>query len=250
MIDDIEAQELGVSDEERLKRKRTLDRKSGADLKKRWEQGDRANIAEREASFAPPRIIENRCHVCTSDFRDFIEEALVRGHSYERISKQIPADENGKKIDRRSIANHLKNHMDLQRMAIVEELQSEARAASQNIEEGSQGAKTDRGFLKTAIAKGFDDIIKGVSTVEPKDMIQMIKLLNELNSNASNTRAEETEISLRIFVRAIQEECDQETIAAIVAKAETLRKMDDVEFEVRGVMISEPKMIEAEVVDA
>jgi len=250
MDDVVEQPEFGVSDEERLKRKRILDRNSGAELKRRWEQGDRAEIDKREVSIAPPRIIEKRCHVCVSPYRDFIEEALVRGHSYERIARQVPVDENNKKIDRRSIANHLKNHMDLQRMAIVEELQIEARAASQNIEEGSQGAKTDRGFLKTAIAKGFDDIIKGVSTVEPKDMIQMIKLLNELNSSASNTRAEETEVQLRIFVRAVQEVCDKETLEAIVDKAHALREMDDIEVEVRGIMIpSEPKMIEAEVVD-
>jgi|ERR1019366_3326506 hypothetical protein len=248
-MEGVEQADLGVSDEERQKRKRILDRKSGADLKKRWEQGDRADLEKREASLAPPIIVEPRCHCCSSEYRSFIEESLVKGHSYESIAKRVPPDEDGKQIDRRSIANHYKEHMDLQRTAIREELEDEARALGQNIEEGSKGAKTDRGILKTAIAKGFDDILKGVSTVEPKDMIQMIKLLNELNSNASTTRAEETEVSLRIFVRAIQEVCDQETIAAIVAKAETLRELDNVDFAVRGVMIPEPKMIEAEVVD-
>ena len=140
--------------------------------------------------------------------------------------------------------------MDLHKMAIREELEAEANALSQNVEEGRQGAKTDRGILKILVAKGFDDVLKGVSTVEPKDLIQIIKLLNELNSNASNTRAEETEVQLRIFVRAVQEVCDKETLEAIVDKAHELRKMDDIDVEVRGVMTpSEPKMIEAEVVD-
>jgi hypothetical protein len=247
---DDEAADLGVSDEERQKRKRILDRRSGADLKKRWEQGDRADLEKREESIAPPRVFEPRCHVCSSDYRDFVEESLVKGHSYERIAKRIPADKDEKKIDRRSISNHFREHMDLQRTAIREELEEEAKALQQNVESGALGAKTDRGILKVLVAKGFDDVIKGVSTVEPKDLIQIIKLLNELNNNASTSRAEETEISLRIFVRAIQDVCDQETIAAIVAKAEKLRQMDDVEFEVRGVMIPEPKMIEAEVVES
>jgi hypothetical protein len=249
-MDDIEAQELGISDEERLKRKRILDRRSGADLKKRWEQGDRADLESKERDAAPPIIIEPRCHVCSSDFRNFVEESLVKGHSYERIAKNIPLDANGKKIDRRSISNHFKEHMDLQRTAIREDLEEEARALQQNVENGALGAKTDRGILKVLVAKGFDDVIRGVSTVEPKDLIQIIKLLNELNNNASTTRAEETEVSLRIFVRAIQNVCDQQMIAAIVAEAEKLRQMDDVEFEVRGVMIPEPKLIEAEVIDA
>ena len=131
-------------------------------------------------------------------------------HPYERIAKKLPPDENGHKIDRRSIAHHAKEHMDLQRTAIREELEEEARAAGQNIETGAQGAKTDRGILKVLVAKGFDDVIRGISTVEPKDLIQMIKLLNELNSNASTARAEENEIALRTFVRAIENICEPE----------------------------------------
>lgn len=240
-MDDIEAQELGISDEERKKRKRVLDRRSGADLKKRWEQGDRAEIESRERSSAPPVIIESRCHVCQSPFRDFIEECLIKGHSYERIAKQIPPDDNGKKVDRRSIANHFKEHMDLQRTAIREELEEEARALQQNVEQGALGAKTDRGILKVLVAKGFDDVLKGVSTVEPKDLIQIIKLLNELNSDASNTRAEENEIALRTFVRAIESVCPPEMIKLIVTEAERIRNMDDVEFAMEGVIIRDER---------
>jgi hypothetical protein len=240
-MDEIEAQELGVSDAERMKRKRIMDKRSGTDLKKRWEEGDRAEIAERERQAAPPVIFEPRCHVCQSPYREFIEEHLVKGHSYERIAKQIPADENGKKIDRRSISGHFKEHMDLQRMAIREELEEEARNLQQNVEEGSLGAKTDRGILKVLVAKGFDDVLKGVSTVEPKDLIQIIKLLNELNSDASNTRAEENEIALRTFVRAIENVCSVEMIKQIVAEAERIRNMDDVEFAMEGIIIRDDR---------
>lgn len=240
-IDDIEAQELGISDEDRKKRKHVLGRRSGADLKKRWEQGDRAEIEVRERAAAPPVIIEARCHVCQSQYRDFIEESLVKGHSYERIAKQIPPDESGKKVDRRSISNHFKEHMDLQRTAIREELEEEARALQQNVEQGSLGAKTDRGILKVLVAKGFDDVLKGVSTVEPKDLIQIIKLLNELNSDAASTRAEENEIYLRTFVRAVENVCPPEMIKELVAEAERIRNMDDVEFAMEGVIIRDER---------
>lgn len=241
-LDVIEQQELGVSDEERLKRKRILDRRSGSELKRRWEQGDRAEIEKRDVSLAPPRITESRCHACQSPYRDFIEESLVKGHSYERIAKRIPPDEDGKKVDRRSISHHYKEHMDLQRTAIREELEEEAKALQQNVEIGALGAKTDRGILKVLVAKGFDDVLKGVSTVEPKDLIQIIKLLNELNNNASTSRAEENELALRTFVRAIESVCSQEQIKLIVAEAERIRDLDDVTFEMEGVIIrQEPK---------
>jgi len=240
-MDDVEAQELGISDEERKKRKRILDRRSGADLKKRWEQGDRQELEEKQQEAAPPIISEPRCHVCQSEYRDFIEESLVKGHSYSHIARLIPANEDGKEVDRRSIAEHLKKHMDLQRTAIREELEEEARALQQNVEEGAQGAKTDRGILKVLVAKGFDDVLNGVSTVEPKDLIQIIKLLNELNSDASNTRAEENEIALRTFVRAIESVCSPDMIRTIVAEAERIRDLDDVEFAMEGVIIRDDR---------
>ena len=81
----------GVSDAERKKRKRVLDHRSGADLKKRWEQGDREELEVRAQENAPPRITVPQCHVCVTSFRDFIEEALVRGHSYERIAQEASA---------------------------------------------------------------------------------------------------------------------------------------------------------------
>lgn len=231
----------GISDEERKKRKRVLDRRSGADLKKRWEQGDREELEAIAAKDAPPRLTVPQCHVCKSPYRDFIEEALVRMHPYERIAEKLPPDDNGHKIDRRSIAHHAKEHMDLQRTAIREELEEEARAAGQNIEAGVQGAKTDRGILKVLVAKGFDDVIRGIATVEPKDLIQMIKLLNELNTNASTARAEENEIALRTFVRAIENICEPEQIKRIVAEAERIRDMDDVTFEMEGIIVRDDR---------
>lgn len=232
-----------VSDKERLKRKRVMDRRSGADLKKRWEQNDREELEAIEQEGAPPRVEVPQCHVCMSPYRDFIEEALVRAHSYERIAKKLPPDKDGHKIDRRSIAHHFKEHMDLQRTAIREDLEEEARAASQNVETGALGAKTDRGILKVLVAKGFDDVIRGVSTVEPKDLISMIKLLNELNSNASTARAEENEIALRTFVRAIESVCPPEMIKLIVAEAERIRSMDDVEFAMEGIIVRDDRAI-------
>ncbi len=230
-----------ISDAERRKRKRVLDRRSGADLEKRWKQNDREELEALANQGAPPRITVPQCHVCMSPYRDFIEEGLVRSHSYEAIAKKLPPDENGHKIERRSIANHFKEHMDLQRTAIREELEAEAKAAGQNVEVGIEGAKTDRGILKVLVAKGFDDVIRGISAVEPKDLIQMIKLLNELNSNASTARAEENEIALRTFVRAIENICEPEQIKAIVTEAERIRDLDDVTFAMQGIIVRDDR---------
>lgn len=251
-MDNVEAEEMGVSDEERAKRKAILDRRSGADLKKKWEQSDRAALVQREQDLAPEPIREPRCHVCMSRWRETIEIALVKGHSYEAIANRIPPDEDGKLIDRRSISNHFHSHMDLERMVIRGELEQEAKALQQNVEEGVQGAITDRGMLKVLARKAFDDVIKGVTTVEPKDLISIIKLLHDLNENTANVKAEENEIALRTFVRAVQTVCDQPQLERIVVEAERIRKLDDVQYAMEGIMDKpkpKPRLIEATAID-
>jgi len=235
---------VGPSDEERKKRKRIMDKRSGADLKKKWESEDRAAIEQRRQDLSPPQIVVPQCHVCNSEFREFIEEAITEGAPYVRIEERTG-------IDRRGIANHAKNHMDMARQAIADELVTEAQALAQDIDK--KGTITDRGILRVMASKGFQDIINGVSTVEPKDLIAIIKLLNELNSNVANTRAEENEVALRTFVRAIENVCDQDTIKEIVAEAERIKDLDDISFAMEGIIIrnepptEEPKLLEVSV---
>jgi hypothetical protein len=249
-MDNVEAQELGVSDDERAKRRNVLEKRSGADLKKKWEQSDRAALERRENEIAPETITSPRCSVCQSEHREWIEIALIKGHSYKSIADRVPPDEDGKGIDRRSIANHYQHHMDVERMVIRGELEAEARALQQNVEEGVQGALTDRGMLKVLARKAFDDVIKGVTTVEPKDLIQIIKLLHDLNENTANVKAEENEIALRTFVRSVQVVCDQHTIQKIVLEAERIRKQDDVQYAMEGILEKPlPELIEGTVVD-
>jgi E3 ubiquitin-protein ligase DOA10 len=166
--------------------------------------------------------------VCQSEFREAIEEWITEGAPYLRIEERTG-------VERRSIANHAKKHMDMARSAISDELMDEARALAQDVE--TKGTITDRGILRVMASKGFKDIINGVTTVEPKDMIAIIKLLNELNSNVANTRAEENEIALRTFVRAIENVCDKDTIVAIVAEAERIKDLDDISFQMEGIII-------------
>jgi len=218
----------GVSDQERVKRKRIMERRSGEVLKRKWADEDRAAIEKRRQDSSPPAINVPTCHVCQSEYRDFIEESIAEGIPYVRIEERVG-------IDRRSIANHGAKHMEMARQAIADELMIEARALAQDVE--TSGTITDRGILRVMASKGFKDIINGVSSVEPKDLIAIIKLLNELNSNVANTRAEENEIALRTFVRAIETVCDMETIKLIVAEAERIKDLDDISFEMEGIVI-------------
>jgi hypothetical protein len=45
------------------------------------------------------------------EHRWFIEDMLARGWPYEFIAKRVPPDRLGRKVERRSIANHHRRHM-------------------------------------------------------------------------------------------------------------------------------------------
>lgn len=249
MSDEIEDQELGVSDDERSKRQNVIAKRSGQEMKDKWAEDDREKIEKHEKAIAPPIVTEPRCRVCTSLYRPFIEEKVVRGHSYKSIAEQIPPDESGHTIDRRSISNHYEKHMDIERKRIRAELEQQAKQLAQNTEEAVEGAITERGMLKVLAHKAYEDAMKGITTVEPKDLVQMLKLLNDMEVNSSTAKAEENEIQLRIFVRAIQNVLDQENIVAIVDEVRRLRQLDDISFAMEGTLTEPPKEIEAEVVD-
>lgn len=238
--------EIGVSNIERKKRREVLDKTTGKDLQKSWQDEDRFEIAMREKALAPPTITEPRCKVCTSEYRVYIERQLVKGMvSLSALAESIPEDANGEKIDRRSISNHSKKHMAIDDAVVRAQLEEEADLLKQNYREGVQGALTSRGVLKVLIGKTYEDVINGVVTAEVRDLIQMIKLVNEMESNSSQVKGDEAETSLRIFIRAVKNVCDDETNQKIVNEVRRLRQMDDVEFAVEeGLQLPPP--IEAE----
>lgn len=237
---------IGVTDEERGKRRAVLDKTSGKDLEKKWANEDREEIEAKERRSGPPIIVEPRCTVCTSEHRQWIERQLIKGQGYQTIANHVPPDGEGKKLSRKAIGNHSKNHMSIDRTVIRAELEAEADFLKQDYEEGIKGALSLRGMLNVIVRKAYDDHINGMTTTEIKDLIQLVKLMNEMNTDESSIKSEETEAALRIFLRAIQNVCSQETQHAIAAETARLRQLDDLDFQVEGHLIQQTVAVEVE----
>lgn len=248
MLDDTGNEiEIGVSDAERAKRRAVLDKTTGKDLKKKWDEKDREELARAEAAIAPPAITEPRCHVCNSEYRVWIERCLVKGYAYKRIADQLPPDPDGNKPDRRSISNHAKHHMEIAHGVVRAELEEEADLLKQNYEEGVKGALTIRGMLNVIARRAYDDYLNGQITAEIKDLIQLVKVLNEMNADVNTVKVEETEIALRIIVQAVQNICSTEVQAEIGAEVKRLQLQDDVQYQIEA-HFEEPVIVDAEVV--
>lgn len=173
----------------------------------------------------PERIVEARCHTCQSEFRDYIERELIRGHSYLAISKSL-----GGAPDRRSISTHHKEHMAITAAAYRAILEEEASLEGQNFEEGVRGAITNRGVLELMIRKGFDDIMDDNTMVEPKDLIQIIKLKQEMDANYVQVQVETYKRQVEIFKQAILEVVPPDMQSQIVARVKRIRQREEDEF--------------------
>lgn len=233
----LESGDFHVNDEERKKRRAIMEKRSGQDLQRKWQQADRSALAEAEALNAPPVITNPKCDVCQSPHRLWIERQLVKGRAYKPISDSIPGGPS-----RKSISNHFRHHMALDQAAIRAELEEEANLLGQNLEEGVKGAFTLRGALSILVQKGYEDALSGITTVEPRDLIQMIRALNEMNTNAASTAVEEAKTSIGIFLAAIQNvlikgdiidrELGIQLVEAIVADVERLREDQQIETQI------------------
>lgn len=241
--------ELGVTDDERAKRRAVLDKTTGQELKRNWEQEDREEIEAAEKRLAPPVITEPKCHVCTSEHRHYMELCLTKGYAYQTIANSVPTDSNGKKPSRKSLANHWKEHMPIDRQVVRGMLEEDADLLQQNYETGAKGALTNRGILNRLIRKAWEDAEKGVTTVEPKDLVQMMKLQNEMNNSVAQTKNEEIESEFRIFVMAIQQVCDHDMLNQITDKIKQLRGMDDIDTQMERHLEQPIELPAAEVID-
>lgn len=190
----------------------------------------------------PERIVEARCHTCQSEFRDYIERELIRGHSYLAISKSL-----GGAPDRRSISTHHKEHMAITAAAYRAILEEEASLEGQNFEEGVRGAITNRGVLELMIRKGFDDIMDDNTMVEPKDLIQIIKLKQDMDAQYVTVQVETYKRQMDIFKQAILEVVPPEIQARLVAKVKQLRLRE--EDMIAHEKLLDPPVIDAEVVE-
>jgi hypothetical protein len=216
----------------------------------RQEARDEAN--DEMDRIRPGRIYEPRCHVCNHPYRDWIETMLVRGATYKGIQDRVAPAEGFEKLDRRSVSNHHKNHMDLQDAALLALIEEEAQLQGLNREEGVRDILSKRAVLEVAVRKGYEDIINGVTTVEPRDLVQITKVLAEMDAQALQTGLDEARQQVQMFIDAIKLVCNRldngaEIQQEIVEEVRKMRKSQGVNLPVEGIMV--PQIPEAIVVE-
>lgn len=203
---------------------------------------ERAEVQKRLDKIKPPRINEPRCLVCTHEQRDFIEFSLVQGASYSSIANRVDPT-----VDRRSVSNHHKKHMDLQDAVLIGIIEKEFDKVADQNSEYVEDMITQRGVLEVALRKGFEDLRNGVTTVEPKDIIQIVKLMADMDSHATEQSAAEAQASISIFMEAIRSVVTPEQVSLIGQKVGELRQQKEIRTKFENQLL--PGTVDGELVE-
>lgn len=217
----------------------------GKEIEKRLSQQKRMEKKGRRG--APPRYTHPLCDTCNHAFRDFIEFQLVRGIPYKTLGERVSPP-----VDRRSLSNHYQNHMDLEDAALRAIIEREAALQGQNHDEGVADLVTTRSVMEIALRKGYEDVIEGNTTVEPRDLIQIAKLLGDMNDKQYSTGLEELRQQMAIFVQAIKDVLSLEDQARIAERLKVLRKRENMISPIENQMQqieSVPALPDAEVIE-
>lgn len=214
-------------------------RKYAQDMERATQQEDRAEVQKYEKNLAPARIFEPRCHVCNHAFRDWIEVMLVKGIAYKTLADRVTPP-----VDRRSISNHHKEHMDLQDTAFRAMLEREAKLQGMDVEEGIEDIITKRSVLEIMVRKGYEDVLNGITTVEPRDLVQITKLLAEMDTHQHSVGLDTLRAQVQIFIQAIKEVCPVEMQGEISKRVKLLRSRENISHPMEDVMNdSEPQSV-------
>jgi hypothetical protein len=197
---------------------------------------------------APPAVVEPRCKVCKSQYRHWIESMIAAGESQTAIAKRL--ENLPEPVPRRSIGRHVReDHMDLADATIRRIIEQEAELEGRNIEDGVNNLLTKHSMLDVLARKGYQDVIDGNVTVEPRDLIQIIRVMAEMESQSAIGAVEEARLQVQMMAEAIRRAFpDAEDQAKVKRELRYLKRNYEVE-NAEKLLESSTEIVEATVVD-
>lgn len=145
-------------------------------------------------------IVEPRCSICKSRYRRTIDQLLVMGVPFSEIARQF--EEDG--VERRSLSNHKKRHLSVEHAAIRQVIEEKARQIGEDVDNSKRFLLTRKGYMEIAMMKSFQSIVDGTVTPEPRDVVQMISLLEKMEKDTTLNQVDEMIRDFNAFTQAVQ----------------------------------------------
>lgn len=199
-----------------------INRKDGAG-KKPVKPDGKVNSPE-EAKDLLKMVYEPACKVCNSLYRPQIDILLVRGFSVRAIEKSVK--EMGEDISYRSIARHRERHLDIEAASFRHLVDQHVDEANKQIAEGAFRLISGKAWLDLFVQKGWDALLYGQLELQGRDVIQAIRLREDIMKDGLGQIEEEMHRQLQAIITAIKELVPEKG-SAIAARAKELAASDD-----------------------
>lgn len=200
-----------------------------------------------------PTIIEPRCKVCQSDFRDVIDRLIVTGISDTKLAQQFAGKDASLKSSvgavRKSIERHRKRHLNVRDSALRRILEKRAAEAGILVDRYEDQLVDTTALLEQMIAKGQEQITDPKARIKYQDVIKAAEMLRDQRLQEASEQMEVYARQVRAISQAVKELVPLELHPAIVDRARQLLTGEFVEVGA-GQQAQLPKAEEVEVIDA
>jgi hypothetical protein len=147
----------------------------------------------------PPPRYEPRCHVCKHPQKKAIERlAVIPRMSMTELGAMFA-------VDRRSITNHMEQHLDYENLAIRRIIEHEAKELQVDVEQGVQGALSRRIFLSVFLQKTTEALMNGDLELTGKDAMKAIEMMDKIDSQSGGAAIDEIRMQFNAFIQAFRE---------------------------------------------
>lgn len=182
-------------------------------------------IAKRGKSSAAPipipkEITHSRCKACQSPYRREIDMLLVSGWSQVDVAKhfnQIMGEEHFSKMN---ISRHARFHLDARDAAVRRIMETRARQMLGEIDDIEGMITTKMGAVEVLVQRAMEQMNAGVMELKGGDLLDAIKLLDEMESEWKDTAIDELTNEFKAFAAIVKDEVGEERFREIFAKWE------------------------------
>lgn len=169
------------------------------------------------------KVVEPRCSVCKSQYRDAIDRLLLAGNSYVSIVRVFHTEN----LSRQSVSNHHKQHVSVEAEAIRKILEAEARKHGEEIDSAQQSFVNRTTYLQTALHLGYQSLVQKEVVVEPRDMVMVIKLMQELDEKKAAVELEEYMREANAFQEAVKRIIPENQFKEILSEFSRILERDE-----------------------
>lgn len=164
-----------------------------------------------------PAIVEPRCKICNSEYREAVDKRWAAGASGGTIALWL--QDLGFQVDKRSVNRHLANHVSVEHEALARIVQERFRQRQEHIEAEADFRITRDALAQALVEGGFQRLIDGDAKVPFEHALKAAELQAVWEKEEEAVKVDELLRQLDCIVQALKDVATPEVWKAVAKRA-------------------------------